>query len=74
MAQVSLPVLAHPAFPQVFAAATHEFARSISTQPPLGLCDYSTEFGDCQQIATVHHLQLEQQFCAGHFRKVVRRG
>jgi hypothetical protein len=67
MSGSTLPVLSHPSFPQVFEAAIRRF----SDVQQFGLCDYATEFGSCPHVATVHHLESEQEFCAGHFRKVV---
>jgi hypothetical protein len=72
MAHSTLPVFSHPQFPQVFAAATHQLVREVSAT--LGLCDYETEHGSCTREATVHHVGYEMEFCADHFRKVVKRG
>ena len=75
--------MAHPTLPQPFsttpqqaftAAVLDRFVAQIAARPTLGTCDYKDEFVDCRKQATVHHLGLEREFCAEHFRKVVGRG
>lgn len=39
----------------------------------LTTCDWSDEFCDCAQRATVHDLHSEQEFCLRHFAEVGRR-
>lgn len=77
MAAQHLTVLSLPSFPQNFQRALNQLLRRVdqgfAASPVLGTCDYESDC-DCPQPATVHHLELEQEFCAAHFRKVVSRG
>jgi hypothetical protein len=38
----------------------------------LGQCWFSDEHCDCRELATVHHLPSEQEFCERHFQAVTR--
>jgi hypothetical protein len=35
-------------------------------------CDWSDDQFSCRNRATVHHLEMEQDYCLGHFREVAR--
>ena len=81
MSGSTLPVLTHPSFPQVFAAAiTQEVNRAVA-QPLLSTC--CREFpesrwgaGDavaCTRKATIYDLETEQEYCFPCYREV-RRG
>lgn len=46
---------------------THSFAKAHLSE-----CAFSNEYVSCAEVATVHHLASEQEFCARHFRAVSR--
>jgi hypothetical protein len=79
MAHSTLPVLSHPDFPQVLFDALASELRRVQTT--LGLCAWQspeTSYGacnggfPCQELATVHHLATDEEFCLSHFREVDR--
>jgi hypothetical protein len=76
MASDTLPVLSHPSFPQVFdAAMLSEIRRIPSARTHLVQCYFADEFCNCKELATVHDLKSEQDFCLRHFQMVeVERG
>jgi hypothetical protein len=85
MAHSTLPVLTHPSFPQVFAAAisaeVNRVCFPVPTQPQLSICCFTSpesSWGacdsiECRDVATVHDVATELDYCARHFR-AVRRG
>jgi hypothetical protein len=85
MAQRTLPVLTHPAFPQVFAAAiSQEVNRVAFPVPPqiqLSTCCYESPESSwgaadaiaCRRVAVVYDVATEMDYCALHYREV-RRG
>jgi hypothetical protein len=85
MSAKTLPVLTHPAFPQVFAQAlSAEVNRVAFPAPPqiqLSTCCYESpesRWGACDgqvclQPATVHDVATEQDFCFRHWKEA-RRG
>ena len=38
----------------------------ISAKPQLSTCDFEDEYCDCRQLATVHDLATDREFCARH--------
>ena len=77
MAHSTLSVLAHPRFPQQFEAAFQQFVTRIRREV-LGSCCHEIrvshgstgEFDEsfpCRNLATVHHLDSDQEYCAKHF-------
>lgn len=74
MAQNTLPVLSRSHFPQVFEDAVSFEVRRVSriVTARLGQCWFSDEHCDCRELATVHHLASEQEFCERHFQAVTR--
>jgi hypothetical protein len=74
MVSSSLPVFAHPDFPQVFSAALQQFTQGAQPGSLFPQCDYSNEHCDCREAATVIHLPTDLGFCMTHYRKVVGRG
>lgn len=83
MAAQHLTVLHSPDFPQVLDAALRRlFDRMLPEFPPqLSPCSYESPESawgacdggiPCSQIATVHHLASDMQFCMGHFGEVGR--
>jgi hypothetical protein len=80
MAQHSLPVLSHPAFPQVFEAAIDQQVRRLFPQPALSVCCYQspeTFWGACDGIAclqpaTIHDVATELDYCFTHYKAVHR--
>jgi hypothetical protein len=72
MAAETLPVLSHPSFPQVFTAAMDWETSRILAAIRLHCCDFEDEYCDCRDLATVHHLASEQDFCLRHFEAVSR--
>ena len=86
MAAQHLTILSTPNFPQVLYSAIDralereigQIERQVSVafaKVHLSQCDWSDEFCDCFQRATVHDLKSEQEFCLRHFAEVeARRG
>lgn len=70
MAAPTLPVLSGPHFAHVFA---HTMKQLLGYPADLTECAWSDEHCDCRELATVHHLESEQEFCLRHFQ-AVRRG
>lgn len=79
MAHSSLPVFFHPQFPQVFDRALMFEVRRV--EKLLGLCCWESPESSrgacdggfpCQEQATVHHLESDNEFCLSHFREVSR--
>lgn len=71
MAGQHLTVLDSPAFPQAFDHLIDRVSRIIG-EAQLGQCWYADEHCDCRDLATVHHLASEQEFCERHFQAVTR--
>jgi hypothetical protein len=79
MAHSTLPVLTHPHFPQVFAAALNSQVNR-AVQPALSLCCYvspESSWGacdsiECREVAVVHDVATEMDYCARHYRGVSR--
>lgn len=72
MASDTLPVLSHPSFPQVFAAAIEHTVAQLTLRQELGSCWFEDEHCDCHQLATVHHLGTDYSYCLRHFEAVSR--
>jgi hypothetical protein len=70
------PPQLHPVFYEIVGRfiPIHSPAIQPPIAPPQSECCYTSEFCDCRELATVHHLETEQDLCARHWRKVVRRG
>jgi hypothetical protein len=84
MAQRTLPVLTHPAFPQVLAAALGQEVNQVAAFPvptQLSVCCYESPESSwgaadaiaCRRVAVVHDVATEMDYCALHYREV-RRG
>jgi hypothetical protein len=74
MAHPTLPVLSHPDFPQVFAAAMDTQLRAPSIQ--LSRCEYESpesrpglcDGGEqCTQTATIYDCASERELCFRHY-------
>ncbi|MGH9505257.1 MAG: hypothetical protein ACRD20_20580 [Terriglobales bacterium] len=72
MSSHTLPVLAHPEFPHVFQSAIDRYVERISLAQDLGTCWFEDEHCDCHQLATVHLLGSDFNYCARHFAEVTR--
>lgn len=72
MAASDLTVLRSPDFPQVLKDAIDRAVSRIADRPELGRCDFEDEFFDCRKPATVHNLIDDMEYCARHFREVLR--
>lgn len=74
MAADTLPVLSRSNFPQVFEDAVSFEVRRVSkaVDQRLGRCAFEDEHCDCRDLAVVHHLSSEQEFCLRHFAEVSR--
>lgn len=76
MAAQHLTALASPEFPQVLTDSIERIIDVVDVvlarNAPLSQCDFSDQDCDCREVATVHHLQSEQEFCARHFKAVNR--
>ena len=76
MAVTHLTALSSPEFPQVFDASLNQLFQRVDrilAASYLSTCAFEDQFGDCREVATVHHLASEHEFCADHF-KVISRG
>jgi hypothetical protein len=62
LAPVRVPT--HPQLSDVLDAAERLLIR----------CDWQDEACDCRQMAVVHHIQSELEFCLRHFRQWEREG
>ena len=60
MAANTLPVLPSPEFPQALA------------ESQLTTCWFEDEHSDCRQLATVHLLDSDYEYCEAHFQAVQR--
>ena len=77
MAAQHLTALSSPEFPQALSVSLDRLidrveiivARNYLLSP----CDFEDQYGDCREVATVHHLASEHEFCLRHFQ-VVQRG
>lgn len=81
MAAQHLTVLSSPGFPQQFESAFARFQGTIErvlTSSQLGTCCHETvvlrgatgeenEFFPCSEVAVVHDLPSDMQFCMTHF-------
>jgi hypothetical protein len=76
MASQTLPSLERQSFPQVLNSAIElEIRRVPTARTNFVHCYWSDEFCHCREMAVVHDLKSEQEFCSRHFRMVeVRRG
>ena len=77
MAAHHLTILSSPEFSQAFNSFIATLIRrveTISAQAQLSQCDFSDADCDCHELATVHELASEREFCERHFGKVVARG
>lgn len=72
MAHSNLPVFSHPDFPQTFAAAIDRAVERMLAKPQLGTCWFEDEYTVCRKPATVHHLGTDFEYCAEHFKAVLR--
>jgi hypothetical protein len=70
-----------PDFQQIFDASLSSLERVVihvlAQHPVLKQCYFSDEHCDCRDLATVHHLASELEFCDRHFaivNKAVHRG
>ncbi|HZW05371.1 MAG TPA: hypothetical protein VFF58_00555 [Candidatus Nitrosotalea sp.] len=79
MAHSTLAVLSSPDFPQAFAAALDRELAQIErlvlraeARVHLTRCFWEDQHCDCRELATVHHLASEQEFCLRHFQEVSR--
>lgn len=83
MAHSTLAALSSPDFPQGLALAIDRRVTrvlQVADEAQLSCCSYESgesRMGACDSLpciqkATVHHLELEQQFCPEHFREVSR--
>ena len=73
MAAQHLTVFSSPNFPQVFdgcLADLFERVDRILAASQLSTCDFEDEHSVCREVATVHHLASEHEFCERHFRVV----
>ena len=76
MAAQHLTALASPEFPQALDRSLNQLFERVDrilAQSYLSTCDFEDQYGDCRNVATVHHLASEHEFCERHF-KVVNRG
>ena len=76
MADQHLTALSSPEFPQVFDRCLDQLFQRVErilAASYLSTCAFEDQFGDCREVATVHHLKSEHEFCADHF-KVISRG
>ena len=76
MAAQHLTALSSPEFPQVLDRSLNQLFERVDrilAQSYLSECDFEDQYGDCRNVATVHHLASEHEFCERHF-KVVNRG
>jgi hypothetical protein len=71
-AQTLTPLPLH-SFPQAFAETLGRACGIPAAETHLVRCYFSDEHCDCKELATVHDLKSEQEFCLRHFQ-VVRRG
>ena len=77
-------ILTHPDFPQVLAKAIALEVSRVSkiVESHLSICCYvspESKWGagdavECRQIAVVHDIATEQEFCSAHYGMDVRRG
>jgi hypothetical protein len=77
MADQHLTALSSPEFPQVFDGSLDrlfERVDRIYAASLLSTCDFEDQYGDCREVATVHHLASEHEFCERHFAVVNRKG
>lgn len=81
MAQRTLSVLTHPSFPQVFAAAISQSVNRVCDTPQLTICCYQdpeSSWGACDggylcnELAVVHDVSTELDYCFKHYRMVSR--
>ena len=79
MAAQHLTALSSPEFPQVLHDSVERIIDAVdrvlaahSLNYLLSPCDFEDQFGDCREVATVHHLKSEHEFCARHFKAVTR--
>ena len=71
MADQHLTALSSPEFPQVFDASLNQLFQRVDrilAASYLSTCDFEDQYGDCREVATVHHLKSEHEFCERHFR------
>jgi hypothetical protein len=68
MAHSTLPVLPHPQFPQVVPEQTLSLCCYESPESVWGACDGQP----CLEIARVHDVAREMDYCARHWREVSR--
>ena len=75
MAVTHLTALSSPEFPQVFDASLNQLFQRVDrilAASYLSTCAFEDQFGDCREVATVHHLKSEHEFCERHFRQVTK--
>ncbi len=75
MAAQHLTALSSPEFPQVFDGCFARLSARVDrvvAQSHLSTCDFNDEYCVCREVATVHHLASEHEFCARHFRQVTK--
>jgi hypothetical protein len=81
VAAQNLSVFSSPDFPQVLRSAIDRAVTrvlGVADRAQLSCCSYESPesiYGACDSLpccdlATVHHLQSERDFCAKHFRQV----
>ena len=75
MAVTHLTALSSPEFPQVFDRCLDQLFQRVErilAASYLSTCAFEDQFGDCREVATVHHLASEHEFCLRHFQAVNR--
>ena len=75
MAAQHLTALSSPEFPQVFDRCLDQLFQRVErilAASYLSTCDFEDQYGDCREVATVHHLASEHEFCLRHFQAVNR--
>jgi hypothetical protein len=75
MAAQHLTALSSPEFPQVFDRCLDQLFQRVErilAASYLSTCAFEDQFGDCREVATVHHLASEHEFCLRHFQAVNR--
>ena len=75
MAVTHLTALSSPEFPQVFDRCLDQLFQRVErilAASYLSICDFEDQYGDCREVATVHHLASEHEFCLRHFQAVNR--
>jgi len=82
MAAQNLTTLTRSEFPQVLAQALNQEVTRVNrvVEAHLSICCYvsaesrwrACDAVECRQIATIHDIATEQEYCAAHYRDVQR--